>query len=185
MELQEKKDYQVQWWLLTVQGIATILFGLAAVFWPGLTLGILIYLFSAYILVTGVVFLIDGILSMGKVRGWILTLVLAIAQVGVGVYLLRNPLTSFAIVIMLIGFSLIISAVVEAVNALASESSATHRGLHLVSALLSLVVGIFILTQPVSGGVTFVWVLGFMALINGPLMIALSVDVKNAEKALR
>ena len=41
------------WWALVLGGVATIIFGVAAVFWPGITLLVLLYLFSAYALVSG------------------------------------------------------------------------------------------------------------------------------------
>ncbi len=43
--------------------------------------------------------------------------------------------------------------------------------------------GIVMLFQPVSGGVAFVWILGLYALITGPLLIALSLEVDKAQKA--
>lgn len=177
------EDSTSQWWLLTIQGIAAILFGLAAVFWPGLSLVVLVYLFGAYILVMGMISLISSFLSIGKGQAWILTLLLGVLELGVGVYLIRHPHVSFSLLVLLIGFSFIVSAVVEAISALAEPNqSTTLRVLKLVGAALSLVVGVFILNQPITGGVTFVWVLGLIALINGPISIALSMDVKKAQE---
>ena len=116
-------------------------------------------------------------------QSWILTLLLGILEIGVGVYLIRHPELSFGVLVLLIGFSFIVGAVVEAVNAFAANNqTATIRALKLVSAGLSLVVGIFILNQPASSGVAFVWVLGLIALINGPIAIAMSMDVKKAQE---
>ncbi len=43
-----------KWWVLLVRGIAAILFGLAAMVWPGLTIGALIIMFGAFAIVDGV-----------------------------------------------------------------------------------------------------------------------------------
>jgi len=49
------------WWAMLLRGIAAVLFGLAALFWPGLTLFVLIVFFGAYALVDGVLAIVAGI----------------------------------------------------------------------------------------------------------------------------
>ena len=52
------------WWLGVVAGIITIFFGIAALFWPGLTLVTFVYLFSAFVLALGVVSIIKSLASI-------------------------------------------------------------------------------------------------------------------------
>ncbi|SRR6266550_3320403 len=167
------------WGTLLLRGVIAILFGIAAVFWPALTLITLVYLFSAYILVTGVVNLVQSVVSMKERQTWFLTLLIGLVEIGVGVYLLRHPDVSFATFILLIGFALIIRGVLEIVAAFMDAADwAATRTLLTIGGAASIAAGVIILLQPVAGGVTFVWVLGLYALIAGPLMIALSIDAK-------
>lgn len=180
MDSRELTYWQSNWWILTVRGIVAILFGIACVFWPGLSLVTFVYLFGIYILVSGLIAIFQGVISIGRSRTWILTLLLGVLQLGVGVYLLRNPLVSFAILILLVSFSLIVIGLVEVVNALSdNDASGTSKTLSSIAGFLAILAGIVILFQPAASGVAFVWIIGLFALVSGPLWIALSLDVKH------
>lgn len=169
---------------LVMRGIVAILFGIAAVFWPGLTLVTLVYLFSAFVLVNGLINMVAGLSHMGRgeitlpVR--LLTVILGVLEVAVGVYLLRHPGVSFATFILLIGFTLIVRGVFEVIGGLFRGDSATMRVVTVMAGLLAALAGIIILFQPAASGVAFVWILGVYALISGPLLIAMALDTNSA-----
>jgi uncharacterized membrane protein HdeD (DUF308 family) len=166
------------WWTLTVRGIFAVVFGIAAVFWPHITLVVLVYIFSTWILVDGVVRLVAGLTRIGEHQLGALTAVIGILEVGLGVYLLRHPLVTFTTLVLLIGFMLIIDGVVSGVAALASNEDSGTKTLTIIVAILALIAGILMLFQPVASGVAFVWILGLYALIAGPMLIVLSFEVK-------
>lgn len=169
------------WWMGVLGGILTMLFGIAALFWPGLTLVTFVYLFSAYMLVWGVVSVIKGLTDLTSgVAMWWLTLLFGFIGLGVGVYLVRHPLVSFATLILLVGFTFIIRGVIDIVSGFAVDQSSTGRVLAFIAGGLGVVAGVFLLTQPADAGVAFVWVLGLYSLLAGPLFIALTVDAHNS-----
>lgn len=172
------KALKPMWESLVMRGVAGILFGIAAVFWPALTLVVLVYLFSIYVLVSGLVNIVQSIMDLAKKRSWFLTLLLGIAELGVGIYLVRHPGVTFATFILLAGLILIVRGVFEVVMAITEEPSATYKTLLTIGGVLSVLVGIVILLQPEAGGVAFVWILGLYALITGPIWIAMAMDVK-------
>lgn len=169
------------WGGLLLRGIAATLFGVAAVFWPGITLVTLVYLFSGFVLASGLVGLVTGLMA-GKdtVLSRVLVVAVSLVEIGVGVYLLRHPLVSFKTLVLLIGFTLVVRGVLDVVGGLFEGSaSATYRLLTVVAGALAALAGIVVLFQPASAGVTFVWLLGLYALLTGPLLIALAFDAKN------
>lgn len=185
MDSKELIYWQSNWWTLTLRGIFAILFGIACVFWPELTLVTFVYLFGIYILVVGMVSVFQSITSIGRNKTWILTLLLGIIEIGVGIYLLRHPLVSFALLILIVAFSLIVLGVFEIVAALADDTNSTiGKTLLSITGCLAVLAGILLLFQPASGGVAFVWIIGLFALISGPLWIALSIDVKQVADEL-
>lgn len=161
------------WWALVLGGVATILFGVAAVFWPGLTLLVLLYLFSAYVLITGVVYVLGGLSGVGRNDTWFLPVILGAFQLGVGVYLLQHTAVKFTTFIVLIGFTLIATGVFEAVGAYyTARMSAKAQAISYLASLGGVVAGIVILFAKQVHGVSFVWILGLYAIVVGTIHLA-------------
>ncbi|HVC36312.1 MAG TPA: DUF308 domain-containing protein [Candidatus Dormibacteraeota bacterium] len=160
------------WWALVLGGVATIFFGFAVVFWPSLTLLALLYLFSAYVLISGVVNIMAGIDTLGRDDSWFLSVVLGVFELGVGLYLLRHTGLKFSTFVVLIGFTLIARGVIEAVVAnLSRRASMKTRTLSYASGLGALVAGIVILFAKKPQGVSFVWILGLYAIVAGTIHV--------------
>jgi uncharacterized membrane protein HdeD (DUF308 family) len=169
------------WWALVSGGVATLIFGAAAVFWPGLTLLVLLYLFAVFVLVSGVVDVVAGIGSMNQADSWFLPVALGAFELGVGIYLLRHTGVKFATFIILIGFTLIVRGIIEGIGAYYSvRASAKTQAISLLSALGAIVAGAVILfAARQSSGVSFVWILGLYGILVGALQISsLSEKVK-------
>lgn len=178
-------DASETWWLGVIAGVLTILFGIAALFWPELTLVTFVYLFSAYVLVWGVVSIVKSLISIRGGNGmWWLGLLFGVLVLGLGVYLVRHPGVSFGTLILFVGFTFIIRGLIDVLEGLFGDKSASGKVLSLIAGIVGVLAGVFVLIQPVSGGVAFVWVLGLYSLIFGPLLIAMSMDEKHlAEQA--
>jgi uncharacterized membrane protein HdeD (DUF308 family) len=172
------------WGALAIRGMLTVLFGIAAVFWPGETLVTLVYLFGGYVVATGIVNQVMGLTNWGGGGDtfWtrILMLLLGAAEVGVGVYLLRHPKVSFATLILLIGLTLIVRGIIDLGVGIFARGGALYKTVMIFGGLLAGLAGILLLFQPVASGIAFVWILGIYALITGPLLIALAFEAKNA-----
>lgn len=168
------------WWLLLVQGVVAVFFGIVSIFWPGLTLTALVYLFSAFVLAWGIVEIIHGFLGIGRGHSWWLTLVFGIAGLGAGIYLVRHPHVSFTALILIIGLLLIGRGILDIVGIFLERHSAANKALSAIIGVAAVGAGIIILFQPVSGGVAFVWILGLYAFIYGALTIALGIQAREA-----
>ncbi len=167
------------WWPGLLQGIAAILFGIAAIFWPGLTLVALVYLFSAFILAWGIVEIIHGLLSIRYRDTWWLTVLFGLAGLVAGVYLVRNTDVSFTALVLIIGLILVGRGLLDIASSFLEKRSATHRALMMTAGAAALVAGIVLFFQPDAGGVAFVWILGLYALVYGALSITLAIETRD------
>lgn len=180
MDVYNLKD---MWGAIVFRGFIAILFGIAAVFWPGITLVTLVYLFSAYVIVTGLMNMIVGLTNWGGGGTFwsrILLTALGVLELGVGVYLLRHPLVSFGTLILLISLVLIVRALFEIFAGIFSDAAGSYKTILVISGILTGLAGVVLLFQPAEAGVAFVWILGLYALITGPMLIALGFEAKNS-----
>lgn len=161
--------------VLVFHGAITILFGVVAIFWPGLTLLTLLYLFGCYILVSGIFNVYHGINSIGRTEWWFLTALLGVLELGVGVYLLRHTFTTFETLVILIGLILIIRGLIQMVLAIFNHfTNELSRTLSIVFGLLAVIAGVIVLYQKLAGGVAFVWILGVYAIVVGSMQLSAS-----------
>jgi uncharacterized membrane protein HdeD (DUF308 family) len=173
----QKNDNDL-WWLILLQGIAAIAFGIIAVFWPGLTLVSLVYLFSAFILAWGIIEVIRGLLSMRRSDTWWLALLFGLVVLVVGVYLVRHPRVSFTALVLIIGLTLIGRGLLDLASGFLTRHDKTHRILTFIIGIAALIAGIIMLFEPEAGGIAFVWILGLYALIYGALTITLAIEAR-------
>lgn len=169
---------------MALAGVVTTLFGVVALFWPGLTLATFVLLFSAYVLIAGVVALVRGFRDMSNKKSlWWLSILLGVLAIGVGVYLVRHPGVSFATLILIMGFAFIIQGAVDLVRGLFDDFPvSTVRAMSIMAGIIGVIAGIFVFSQPEAAGIAFVWVIGLYSLIVGPLMIASSFDIRKIEE---
>lgn len=167
---------------LILQGVISVLFGVAAVFWPGITLSTLVYLVSAFLIVDGIVVLILGFANLGK-RPNVATLlvVLGFLQLVIGSIFFRWPDVALETIILVLGLLLIVRGLFSLVHTFSDRFVlATSRALQAVLGLVSLLVGLILIVYPITTTLVVVWVVGLYALITGPVLLAMAVDVGKA-----
>lgn len=164
------------WGLAIGQGVLAILFGILALFWPGLTVSLLIVLFSVFVLVWGIVGVIVGLSSIGSNRFWWLELLFSVLAVGLAVFMLRNPADTAAIFVILIGLTFLARGVVDVLEGLFdADRTSDSRAFALIAGVIGVIAGVVTLLYPVSAGVAVVWVVGLYAVLYGALAIGFAL----------
>lgn len=165
------------WWLFTIQGTVTLLFGLVALFWPALTLVGLVGIFALFIVVYGIADLISAFVRMRNDKSWWLSLAAGIAALVIGTYLVSNPDIAYLTFAIIVGIFFVIRGIVDII--VASVADREDKILWVFAGVVSLLAGIAVWIFPFVGSLTFVWVLGLYAVVRGTVDISLAVRVRH------
>jgi uncharacterized membrane protein HdeD (DUF308 family) len=168
------------WQVLTSAGAITFVLGLIVLIWPGATLLVLALLFGCYLVLSGVMALIEGISDHhtdGAMR--IAYIVLGVLGVVLGLFCLRR----IDVTVLLLAFLLSAFWIMRGVLDLATASSRMDvpgRGLRVFTGVLSLIAGILVLFWP---GITLTVLLVFAGcwlLIYGMMLAVLGLGLRRA-----
>lgn len=173
------RDY---WWLLLIRGLALIGLGMMAIIWPGVTLLVLATIFAVYLIAVGVVDVIVGARTVKVSKLWFLRIILGIAEITVGVYLVNNATLTLAAFILLIGLFLVFQGLVEIISAFRTPSDFGHKFWTIFAGFIGVAVGLIVLRQPITGGLAFTWLLGFYGLLAGALSISVALSLRSGGK---
>jgi uncharacterized membrane protein HdeD (DUF308 family) len=169
------------WWALLLRGIAAVLFGLAALFWPGVTLFVLIVFFGAYALVDGVFAIVAGIRGSEGSR-WLL---LAEGVLGVltGLVAFFWPGMTAVVLLFLISAWAIFTGLLKIVMAIAFRRNVDNGWLMGLSGVLSVLFGVVLAVWPGAGLLSLVWLVGIYALIFGVALMVLGFRARGHRQA--
>ena len=179
-----KKLTKEIWWMILLTGIAGTIFGLIALFWPAMTLVTLVYIVAVVAVIGGAVVLFEAISRINKDRLWWLALVLALLNIGVGVYLLRNPLVAAAVFVVILAIVILGRSIFDLVVASYMDEK-EGRWLWVLTGVLGIIAAVAIVFYPVHSSLAFTWVLGVYALIHGVTTVGFAVQIHKYIKKLK
>jgi uncharacterized membrane protein HdeD (DUF308 family) len=159
------------WWEMVLRGIVAVIFGLAALFWPGPTLFVLLVCFGVYALVDGLLAIVAGIRASGG-RGWLL---LAEGTLGLlaGLVVLFWPGETALVLVYAISAWAIFTGLLKVLMAVAFRRELENGWPMILGGLLSVLFGIVLGAMPGAGLITLVWIVGIYALILGVALVVL------------
>jgi uncharacterized membrane protein HdeD (DUF308 family) len=161
------------WWLVALRGVLAIIFGVIAIIWPGITLLSLVLLFSAYMLLDGVLAIISAVRAAGRGDRWLLLVADGILRMAVGVLAFLWPaITVLAFVIIVAVWSIVSGSMMIA--AAFRLNRAYGRGWMGVGGFLSVVFGILLIAAPPVGAIILTLWIGAYAAVFGVVLLVLA-----------
>jgi uncharacterized membrane protein HdeD (DUF308 family) len=144
-------------------GVVTMVAGALILTWPGGTLLAVAVLLGIQLIVVGIVRAVTAFtFDADSVAGRILFLLLGVLLVIVGILCLRAPLQTIAILVLLFGLSTIVSGVLEFFHGVTGGG-----GWAITSGIVSILIGIIVLSYPVGSVSTMIWLFGLSLLVVG------------------
>lgn len=162
-----------QWWVLILQGILGIAFGLVALFNPGITLVTLALLFGAWALISGISSLAEGWrVAEHRGRSWPFA-VSGVVSIVAGILAIVVPPAAIGGLILFLGAWLIVSGVMEAYAAYQIRREIDNEWMLALVGILRAALGLVILAAPIVGAILVAATVGWVAILSGIFAIGL------------
>jgi uncharacterized membrane protein HdeD (DUF308 family) len=166
------------WWVIAIVGVLSVVAGIILVFKPSHSLTTLAVIFGIFLLIDGIGELIS---SFGRaVENRALAAILGVLAIVFGILLIRHPSGAVTAIGLLIGIWMVASGIVRLVRSLVIG---TRPVLGVIVALLEVIVGIVIVSDPHIGYATLAVLIGIWLIVSGIGTIGIGVALHRAEEA--
>ena len=166
------------WKSVALRGVIAILFGIAIVALPGVTLAILNTLFGFFILIGGFLFLVAAVRQRHTDEPWWLLLIEGILGIIAGILILSSPGITALFVIYLIAAWAIISGIFQIVAAIQLRRQIQGEWLLIVSGIFSVIFGLLLAVLPGVGALTILWIIGAYTIAFGITQLILALRLR-------
>jgi uncharacterized membrane protein HdeD (DUF308 family) len=165
------------WWAVALRGVLGILFGLIALFMPGVTMLSLVLVFAAYSLVDGVLGIIAAVRGALHRERWIYLLLNGILSIAVAVVAFLWPAITVLAFVLLVAAWALVTGVMMLVSAF--RLKATHgRWWLLAGGVISIIYGVLLVIAPLIGAIVLTWWIGAHALVLGVMLLVLAFRLR-------
>jgi uncharacterized membrane protein HdeD (DUF308 family) len=173
------------WWALAIRGVAAIIFGLLALFMPGVTLAALILLFGAYAIVDGVFNLVAALRGRVEERSrWLLSLE-GLVSIGAGIAAFTLPGLTALVLLYVIGAWAVITGILEIVAAIRLRDEIPNEWWLVAGGVVSVIFGVLLFAAPAAGALALVLWIGIYAIVFGALLVGLAFRLRREQPEVR
>jgi len=163
------------WWVFLLQGIAAILLGLMLLTDPGATLLALITFLGFYWLITGVLALVR--VFVDRSVPWLWSLLIGITGVLAGIFVLNHPLLAAlsvpTVLVIILGVEGLVMGVLDIIGGFQGGGIGSF-----ILGVINLLIGLLLLSSPVSAAVAVPFVFGLLLLVQGVSLVIWAFRVR-------
>lgn len=167
-----------RWWVLTVRGVAAILFGILTFISPGLSLLALVWFFGVWAIVDGVFSLGAAFGAEGAGRRWPALVFEGVVGIAAGILTFAWPAITGLVLLYVIAAWAVITGVAELVTAIRLRKEIRGEWLLGFAGVLSVAFGILLFVHPLAGALAVAFWIGAYAIVFGGSLIGLSLRLR-------
>ena len=167
-----------KWWVLLLSGVCSVLFGLMAMAWPGVTLAALVILFGAYCLADGITAVAVALGRDEKGKSWGQMLLIGGISIAAGIGTMVWPGMTALLLLTIIAFWSIVRGVVEISAAMELRKAVQNEWMLILAGVVSIAFGVILLIHPGAGALAVIWLIGAFALLRGGLLVVLALRLR-------
>jgi uncharacterized membrane protein HdeD (DUF308 family) len=166
------------WWVLVLRGVLAVVFGILAFVWPGATVGALVILFGAFMLVDGIFALVAAWRRAERRRSWWAFVLEGLSGIAIGVITFFWPgVTAFALLYLIAAWAFV-TGVFEIAAAIRLRKEIRGELFLALIGVASIAFAILVVLFPGEGAVAIVWAIGAYAVVFGILLLALGIRLR-------
>ena len=166
------------WWLVAIRGVFAILFGLAAILWPGIAFATFVLLFGAFAFASGIFLTWTALALRAQKQNANPFLLQGLFGIAIGLVALVWPFLTAGAVILLIAAWALVSGLIEVAAALRLRREIEDEWMLILSGGLSIVLGLLFGFFPEAGIWAITWMIGVYAVIIGIALIHLALRLR-------
>ena len=164
------------WWAFAIRGVLAIIFGLIAIFQPGVTMLSLVLVFSAYAFVDGTFAIIASVRAARRHERWGFLVLEGIVNIIAAALAFLWPAITVVSFVFLVGTWAILSG--GLMLSAAMRLSGDHGRWWLVlGGLASVIYGALLIFAPFVGALVLTWWLGAYAIVFGFALMAVAIKL--------
>jgi uncharacterized membrane protein HdeD (DUF308 family) len=172
------RPYIGSWKRLAVSGVAAVLFGLATLVWPGVTLWALVVLWGAFAFVDGITALSAAITDRLLLhRGWVAFWGLTGIAAGVVTFLWPS-ITALALLVVIATWALLIG-ISQIAFAIAARKEIPKAWSVALRGVLLVLLGVLLVISPGDGALGITWAIGWLTFLFGTVQLWLASVVRH------
>ena len=167
------------WGWTIARGVLAIIFGLIALFTPGITWVALMSFFAAYAFVDGIAALVAALSRRAPAeRPWGMLLLEGILGIAVAVVWVIWPLRTSLAFLYVLGTWAVLGGILEIGSAIRLRRIIQHEWLLALAGLLSIAFGVIVFMRPPAAALALVWWIGSYAIVFGTVLIGVGIRMR-------
>lgn len=157
--------------MIVLRGIAALLFGLVAIFWPGISLGALVILFGAYALADGLIALVASLrMARGEPSRSFVALT-GITGILIGLISILWPQATIMLLLYMVAAWALLFGIIEIAGSLRLKRQVSPDWPLSKGGIILVAFALLLIAFPGAVAVAATWVIGIFALMIGVALL--------------